>query len=862
LISLCYLIQLRTFSTAVIDNMNLTTGPYYQYTEQALLEQLASSANGLSSEEAATRLKNFGANRLGTSDQHSKWRLLINQFKSPITILLCLSAILSAFLGEAADAIILLVILLTSSLLGFFQEQSATDAVKKLLAMVSIDTRVIRDGTELSIPIEETVPGDITLLSAGDLVPGDCRILESKDLFANEAALTGETFPTEKNGGLLPGEKRISERSNCVFMGTHIVSGQAKAVIVQTGKRAELGSISEHLRHLKPETEFEKGIRQFGYLLMEITLVLVILIFSINIFLHKPVLDSFLFSLAIAVGLTPQLLPAIISINLSRGASQMALQKVIVKRLSAIENLGSMDVLCSDKTGTLTEGEIVFYKAVDADGTENEKAFRMAYLNAFFESGFHNPIDQAIRNHAKPDMVQYRKSDELPYDFNRKCLSVLVGGPDGNNIITKGAFESILSRCNRVEKKEGNLVPMAEVKESLIKQFTAFSGEGYRVLGIAYKPIEKEFEKITKEQENELIFLGLLLFSDPPKKDVKQTLDAFSKLGITLKIITGDNLLVAAHVGKQVGLKDPVIMSGDQLREMSAEALMRQVVVTDIFAAVEPNQKERILIALKRAGHVVGFLGDGINDAPALHVADVGISVQGAVDVAKEAADIVLLGKDLSVLINGVKEGRKTFANTLKYIFMATSANFGNMFSMAGSSLFLSFLPLLPKQVLLTNLLTDIPEMTIATDSVDESMIVKPRRMNLKFIKKFMIVFGIISSVFDYLTFALLLFWFHAGEKEFRTGWLVESVISAALIVLIVRTSRRFYESKPGKYLLIATVSVVVITIFLPFSPVAGLLGLTPLPLRYYGSLSIIILMYLISAEMAKRIFYRSVHTQ
>jgi Mg2+-importing ATPase len=841
--------------------MKLTTGSYYQYPEQSLLEQLETNPGGLSTDEADKRLRDFGPNRLEASRQNSKWKLLINQFRSPITILLCLSAILSAFLGEAADAIILLVIILTSSLLGFFQEHSANEAVKKLLAMVNIDTRVIRDGREISIPIEQTVPGDITLLSAGDLVPGDCRMLESKDLFANEAVLTGETFPTEKNCGDLPGEKRISERSNSLFMGTHIVSGQAKAVIVQTGKHAELGSISEHLRHLKPETEFEKGIRQFGYLLMEITLILVILIFAINIFLHKPVLDSFLFSLAIAVGITPQLLPAIISINLARGASQMALQKVIVKKLSAIENLGSMDVLCSDKTGTLTEGQIIFCKAIDVDKEDNEKAFRMAYQNAFFESGFHNPIDQAIRDHAQPDMTLYKKSDELPYDFSRKCLSVLLSGPDGNQIITKGAFESILNRCNRAEKKDGSLIPAGEAKKSLYEQFTNFSREGYRVLGIAYKPVATDFVKMNGEDESGLIFLGLLLFTDPPKTDVKQTLEAFQQLGIKLKIITGDNILVAEHVGRQVGIKDPVLISGEELRDMSAEALVRQVIITDIFAAVEPNQKERILIALKRAGHVVGFLGDGINDAPALHVADVGISVQGAVDVAKEAADIVLMGKDLSVLINGVKEGRKTFANTLKYIFMATSANFGNMFSMAGSSLFLSFLPLLPKQVLLTNLLTDIPEMTIATDSVDKTMIEKPRKMNLRFIKKFMIVFGIISSLFDYMTFALLLYWLHASEKEFRTGWLVESVISAALIVLIVRTSRAFYKSRPGKYLLAATLSVVIITIFLPLSPVAGLLGLTPLPLRYYAYLGIIIFLYMISAEFAKRVFYRNIHT-
>ncbi|MFI5151838.1 MAG: magnesium-translocating P-type ATPase [Chitinophagales bacterium] len=834
--------------------------PFYHADEDSLIKALNTSSQGLSDEEASTRLKNYGFNKIGSSKRRNSFLIFLNQFKSPITIILIASAILSFFLGEKTDAIIIMIIILISAILGYFQEKGAANAVRKLLEMVSVETRVLRDGEEKSIPIEQAVPGDITLLSAGNMVPGDCRLLESCDLFANEATLTGETFPAEKKCGRMNSGARLGERTNSLFMGTNVVSGTGKAVIVSTGANTEFGSISKQLRQLQPETDFEKGIRRFGYLLMEITLILVIIIFSTNIYLHKPVLDSFLFSLAIAVGLTPQLLPAIISINLSKGAYNMARQKVIVKKLSSIENLGSMQVLCSDKTGTLTEGKVSLFKSIDYNGEASDKAFRMAYLNAIFESGFTNPIDDAIRNHTKLPTAGYSKVDELPYDFIRKCLSILVAGPNGKMMLTKGAFEQVLEKCTAAENAQGKQVGIEEARDLLMKEFSQLSREGYRILGIAYKPIPADAEKINKTEESNMVLLGLLLFTDPPKSDSASTLSQLRQLGITLKIITGDNPLVAEHVSRAVGIDEPVVITGAQLSQMSTDALVRQAGQTDVFAAVEPGQKERIIIALKRSGQVVGFIGDGINDATALHAADVGISVSGAVDVAKEAAGIVLLGSDLQVLINGVKEGRKTFANTLKYIFMATSANFGNMFSMAGSSLFLSFLPLLPKQVLLTNLLTDVPEMTIATDSVDPSMLIQPRRMNIKFIGKFMIVFGIISSLYDYLTFGVLIFFLKAGVDQFRTGWLIESVVSASLIVLIVRTSDAFYKSRPGKYLLIATLCVILFTLFLPFTPLAAIMGLVRLPISFYGWLMLIVLCYALTAEIAKRFFYKLVH--
>jgi Mg2+-importing ATPase len=838
--------------------MSSAIDQYFLTQETDLLKSLQSSPTGISNEEAEKRLKEFGENKLTSVKRKNLFILLLGQFKNALTIILVSSAILSFFLGQQTDGLIILTIIIISALLGFFQEKGAMDAVQKLLNLVRIQAKVLRENTEYSIPVSEVVPGDIALLSAGDMVPADARLLESRDLFVNEAMLTGETFPLEKKCTALNGATTIAERINSVFMGTNVISGTAKALIVKTGTRTELGAISEHLRQLKPDTEFQKGIRRFGLMLMQVTLILLFIIFTVNIFLHKPILDSFLFSLAIAVGLTPQLLPAIISINLAKGATNMARQRVIVKRLDSIENLGSMNILCSDKTGTLTEGNVTVQKAVNYQGEEDEKIFRLAYINAHFESGFTNPLDEAICKHAELPMDGITKLDELPYDFIRKCLSIAVETPQGKIMITKGAFDQVLSRCSTVEDG-GQLSDIRDKKEEIENLVRSYCRDGFRTIAIAHKPLDGQFTRIDRKDEAGMCLAGLLLLSDPPKTDAAKTLLDLKNMGITLKIITGDNEFVAEHLGKEVGISNPVILTGTKLAQMSAEALVGQVGQTDIFASVEPNQKESILLALKKAGNVVGFIGDGINDAPALHIADVGISVNGAVDVAKEAADIVLLGKDLQVLIHGVKEGRKTFANTLKYIFMATSANFGNMFSVAGTSVFLSFLPLLPKQVLFINLLTDIPEMTIASDSVDDYLISAPTRINMSFIRRFMVVFGLISSVFDYLTFAILLFLLKADIDRFRTGWLIESVVSAALIVLVVRTSKSFFKSRPGKFLLLATLSVIVFVIFLPLMPLASVLGLVALPLNYYGWIFLVILAYALAAETAKKFFYKKV---
>jgi Mg2+-importing ATPase len=838
--------------------MNQNAQSFWSTSVTEILDTLQVTVNGLTPNEAKKRLANYGANRLKPPKRSDVLTHLVAQFKSPIILILLFATGLSLFLHDPVDASIILTIVVINGLLGFWQEHSASNAVEKLLAMVQIKAAVLRDGNQQEIPVEDIVPGDIVILNAGDIVPGDCLLLESKDVFVDEAMLTGETFPVEKAISVLPADTALAKRTNTVWMGTHIVSGNAKALVIRTGKETEFGKVSERLKLKPPETEFEHGIRRFGYFLGEVTLVLVVIIFAVNVYLHRPVMDSFLFSMALAVGLTPQLLPAIISINLAHGAKRMAQKKVIVKRLASIENFGSMNVICSDKTGTLTLGSVQVESALDVNGVPSDKVILFAYLNACYETGFTNPIDEAIRTYRTVDLSEYQKKDEIPYDFLRKRLSIAVTHGDAHFMVTKGALVNILNVCSLAETKEGTIIEITSMRDQIQKQFTELSNQGFRTLGIAYKNMPSE-TLIKKSDETGMTFLGFLALFDPPKPNIAETIADLKKLGVSLKIITGDNRLVAANLSGKMGLSNTAIITGPDLRTMSDGALLRWVGEVDIFAEIEPNQKERIIIAIRKAGNVVGYMGDGINDASALHAADVGISVDTAADVAKDAADIVLLEKDLGVLVEGVREGRTTFANTLKYVFMATSANFGNMFSMAGVSLLIPFLPLLPKQVLLTNLMTDFPEMTIATDRVDDEMIDYPRRWDIKAIRKFMITFGLVSSVFDYLTFGLLLLVLHATEGQFRTAWFLESVVSASLIVLVIRSRKPFFRSRPGKYLLIATLSIVAITLILPFTLLGNVFGFRPLRFSTYLFLLLIVIVYVITAEIAKRIFYRKV---
>ena len=822
-----------------------------------IAECLDTSLDGLTTAEAKRRARVYGPNRLRTSKGSGALTLLLAQFKSPLILILQVAVGLSFFFNQSIDALIIIAIVLLSSLLGFWQEKRAADAVQALLSIVKMEATVLRDGHQFNVPVDEIVPGDICMLNAGDIIPGDAVILESKDLFVDEAALTGESYPAEKETGVIGKETPLMRRTNSLFMGTHVISGNALTLIVRTGAATEFGRVSEGLNLAPPETEFERGVRSFGYLLTKVTLVLVMVIFGITVFLNRPVIDSFLFGLAIAVGIIPELLPAIISINLAVGAVHMSHMKVIVKQLASIENLGSMNILCVDKTGTLTEGNMKFEGARDLQGKSNNKGLLYAYLNSSFQTGFTNPIDEAIRTSRQFQLEEYQKLDEVPYDFVRKRLSILVANKDEHIMITKGAVRNVLDVCSSVEIAGENR-SIADNRRQIEQQFALFGADGFRTLGLAYKCVDGNTH-INKTDETGMTFLALLVFFDPPKEGVAEVITDLKILGITVKVITGDNTAVAGSVARRVLGYEPTVLTGKELHSMSNDALRARATTTDVFAEIEPSQKERIIMSLRLSGNTVGFLGDGINDAPALHACDVGISVNSAVDVAKEAAAVVLLEKDLSVLSAGVREGRRTFANTLKYIYMTTSANFGNMFSMAGTALFLPFLPLLPKQILLNNFLTDFPAMAIATDSVDLDQLEKPQVWDIKFIRNFMIVFGIVSSVFDFLTFAALMFVLKTGPEEFRTGWFVESVMTEILIIAVLRTWKPFYKSKISRPLLIAMVLVLIITFALPYSPLSELLGLRPLTWASMMLLGVITLLYVAASEVAKRIFLRKI---
>jgi Mg2+-importing ATPase len=866
---------------------------YWNISNQVLLNLLNTSPkNGLSSIEANERLSKFGHNIIVNTYRktNSSWSLFISQLKNPIIIIFLFTALLTLILKEVENASIIISIVLISSFLGFWQEKNASNAIDKLLSMIKIKSTVLRNGINEDIPIEDIVPGDIVILNSGDKVPADCKILESKDLFINESTLTGETYPTEKlDSILLSKDTPLRKRTNSLFMGTFVVSGTAIALVVHTGRNTELGKISNRLI-VGQETEFQKGIKRFGYFLGEITLLLVISILVINVYFGRPVLDSFLFSLALAIGLTPQLLPAIISINLAHGAKRMAKEKVIVKRLESIENLGSMDILCTDKTGTITTGELKVHSFLDINGNNNEKVFLYAYLNAIYETGFENPIDKSIKDYKRLDISSdYSKIDEIPYDFIRKRLSIVVLHNDkslptnskskNKILITKGALLNILDICSFVELTNGKIENIYNLKDKIKDTFKELGDKGYRVIGIAYKLLKEEKNSLTqsspsrsqssindsssiqrylinKDDESNMVFLGFILFFDPLKSEIAESLNSIQKLGVSIKIISGDNKYVAKYVAQQIELTDPTIMIGEEMHHMNSHSLTQKVKHVDIFAEIEPNQKEQIILALRKSGHVVGYMGDGINDTPALHAADASISVDTATDIVKEAADFVLLEKDLKVLAKGIQEGRRTFANTLKYIFMATSANFGNMFSMAGASLFLSFLPLLPKQILLVNLLTDIPEMAISTDNVDKEMVKKPRKWNIKFIQKFMLYFGLLSTLFDYITFIILLIILNLSTEQFRTMWFIESVISAASIVLVIRTRDKFYRKRPSKYLIIFTLAIVAIVILLPYTLIGEIFGFVSPQFMYLVIIGGIVLAYMVMAEIVKKIFY------
>ena len=830
----------------------------------ALAAELETGPAGLSAAEAARRLAAVGPNAVEEGRRLGALRLFLRQFESPLVLILAFAAAVSLALRQWIDASIILAIVFGSALLGFFQEYRASVAVERLKRRLALSARVLRDGAETEVPVTAIVPGDVVLLSAGNLVPADGLVLEAEDFLVSEASMTGESFPVEKTPGTVSADTPLAARTNAVYLGSSVRSGTARTLVVRTGERTAFGAIAERLKARPAETDFVRGVRSFGYLLVRVMVVIVLFVLTANVALDRPAIESLLFAVALAVGLSPELLPAIISVTLANGARIMSGRGVIVRRLDAIENLGSMDVLCTDKTGTLTTGEVVLDGAADPEGAASDEVRSLAFLNAAFESGIANPLDAAIvaaGEGAGLTTAGHDKVDEIPYDFLRRRLTIVVAPadtPGRHLLVTKGAFDNVLAVCMSVASGDGGEVPLDGDRRAGLAALSAARGqEGFRVLAVASRSVEAR-PRYGRDDECDMVFRGFLYFRDPPKPDAARTLAGLAALGVRVKVISGDSRNVTAHVARSVGLDASAMLTGAELATLRDEALWHRAPRTDLFVEIDPQQKERIVRALQRTGHCVGYLGDGINDAPALHAADVGISVEGAVDVARESADVILLERDLDVLRTGVEEGRRTFANTIKYISITTSANFGNMVSMALATPLLPFLPLAAKQILFNNFLSDLPSMAISTDAVDPEGVSRPQRWNVVAIRRFMVLFGLVSSVFDLLTFGLLLFVFNAGEATFQTMWFTISLLTELVVVLVLRTRRSVWRSRPSRLLLWSTAAVVALTFFIPYvPPVAAIFGFVPLSLGELVAVAAIIVGYDIANELAKAWFYR-----
>ena len=806
---------------------------------------MSSSVDGLSSAEVQSRLSRDNGSVIephGLSDG----RLLLRQLNNPIVLLLIGATVLSMLLGDTIDGSIILAITGASVILGFHQERGAVHVVADLLAAVQVQTEVLRDGRKIDVPLGGVVVGDVLILHAGSVVAGDARVLESDGLLVDESALTGESFPAAKRAGAVSASTARGDRDNALWSGTHVVSGSGRAMIAAVGSQTEFGRVAAHLMGAHVPTAFELGLRRFGFLIMRAAGVLVVFILGVNIALGRPILESVLFSLALAVGLTPQLLPAIVTVTLAHGAREMARQKVIVKRLDAIEDIGAIDVLCTDKTGTMTSGVVSLAQSLDTKGESSSAVMALAVINATLQQGFPNPIDDAIVAANATPMPAVELVDELPYDFSRKLLSVLVVTADeaSATLITKGAVDSLILRCRLAGGEEA----------ALRQRFESLSMAGYRVLGLGTRVFSETWPTTLQvDDEAGLEFRGFLCFADPPKADAASAVAELRALGVTTKLITGDNRYAASHAANAVGIDSSTLVVGAELVGLDETAMQERVSRAAVFAEIEPLQKEDIVKALRRAGHVVGFLGDGINDAPSLRVADVGISVDSAVDIAKHSASVVLLTKDLAVLAEGIRQGRRVFANTLKYVKVTLSANFGNMVSMAAAAVLLPFLPLLPRQILLLNFLSDIPGTLIATDNVDEDQIKDPHGWDIAQVKRFMLVLGIVSSLFDVTTFVIMRAGLHYDATRFRTGWFIESTATELAAMLVLRTARPFYRSRPGTALLLSSAVIGVVTVALPFSPLRDWLDLSRPSLALLFALAGITAGYVAATQWAKR---------
>jgi Mg2+-importing ATPase len=826
----------------------------------------ASAASGLTTPEARRKLAESGPNEPVSSRRASGLTQILFLFVNPLAIILLVASAISAAVGEVLNAFIIALMVLLSAALNFIQTYRSQRAVERIRKEVAPTAAVLRDGDWAEIPRRELVPGDVIRLTAGDLVPADACLFEVRDLHVQQAALTGESFPVEKDAlDLRSLDQNKGDESHRVFLGTSVVSGIGTALVMATGRSTAFGDIATRLATKPPETEFERGTRQFGLLIMKTTILLVLFVLLVSVVLHHNFLESLLFAVALAVGLTPEFLPMITTVTLGQGAVHMARKKVIVKHLEAMQNFGSIDVLCSDKTGTLTSGEMALDQHVDPFGAPSERVFLLAYLNSLHETGVSNPLDQAIKQsrssnpldaavlqHDHPDIHGLSKVDEIPFDFERRRVSIVVEHENERLLITKGAPESVLPVCTAYEL-DGQQYPLeADSRARAEATYRGFCARGFRLLAVAYSAVQQQ-DVYRADDEKNLVLAGFLTFSDPPLESAKLALRNLKRDGVQVKILTGDNELVTQHICSQVGLDDGGIVLGAELERMTDTALAHVVEQTSVFARVSPAQKNRIILALKHRSHVVGYLGDGINDAPSLHAADVGISVSSAVDVAKDAADIILLERSLNVLHEGIIEGRKAFGNVMKYLLMGTSSNFGNMFSMAVASLFLPFLPMLPTQILLNNFLYDLAQVTIPTDHVDRTFIHKPQRWNVGMIRDFMIYIGPISSIYDFLTFFALLRVFSASEQLFHAGWFVESLATQTLVIFIIRTAGNPFRSRPSVALTTTTLLVVLAGTVLPFTKLGVVLGFAPLPAGFLLFIVLATATYLLLVQVVKR---------
>ncbi len=837
---------------------------FWNQPRAGLLELLQASPAGLTSEEAQRRLDLYGPNSLVKESRFAAILSLLRLLIDPLVIILLAASSISLALGDPVGGGIIISIVLLSVLLNFFMEFQAQHAVREIRKQIATTAAVIRDGREEELPVAELVPGDVVRLNAGDLAPADARLLEVKDLYVRESALTGESLAVEKTAGdLPPGKHGVADATNCVFMGTAVQTGMGTAVVVCTGRNTAFGAIAQRMATRPAETEFGRGIRQFGLMITRVIMLLVLFVLLVNIAFHRPILESFLFSVALAVGMTPEMMPMIITVTLAQGARRMTRKKVLVKQLSAIEDFGSIDILCSDKTGTLTEGEIELDRHVDIQQKDDDRVLRFVYLNSFFQAGIKSPLDDAVLKHDRPHIVDYEKLDEIPFDFNRKRLSVVVHHAGARQedeylLVTKGEAESIFAICRTVTI-DGSPQPFDESRRAQAAEtFQKLSADGFRVLAVAVGKVDKQ-DAYTTEIEKDMTLAGFAAFLDPPKEGIPAVLEALQRNGVAVVIMTGDNRYVTQKIAQDVGLKTDLIVTCDEVDTMDDAALAYQAEHGAIFTRVSPEQKNRVILALKARGHVVGYIGDGINDAPSLHTADVGISVMNGVEVAKDAAKIILLEKDLAVLNDGIMEGRRCFANVMKYIVMGTSSNFGNMFSMAAASLFLPFLPMLPTQILLNNFLYDVSQISIPSDNVDPALLRRPKRWQIGFIRQFMTIIGPISSIYDFLTFAVLLWVFHASSNAplFHTGWFVESLATQTLVVFVIRTAGNPLKSRPSRLLLAAVFAIVVVAVALPYTALGEVLQFTPLPVSLLGAIAFLAVTYLLLVQAVKSWFYR-----